>query len=155
MRCGRRAGRSRRSPGMSVRPVRLGSSNAWPLREASGHTYGADRLHRQLRRHGIRDGSKRVEWLMVQQGWRGPFLLRGWSNSGAVVRILSRRGHRVGALPSRTPARKARLDSSLSVTHCLSVWRLIVEPGRRASGVSGDRYSGAISPWRSTSGSPV
>ena len=41
-------------------------------------TYGADRVHRQLQRDGIRVGRKRVERLMVQQGWQGAFLRRGW-----------------------------------------------------------------------------
>ncbi|WSN14769.1 IS3 family transposase [Micromonospora sp. NBC_01699] len=44
----------------------------------SGHTYGADRVHRQLRRDGIRVGRKRVERLMADQGWQGAFLRRGW-----------------------------------------------------------------------------
>ena len=53
-------------------------SNIHQIWEASGHTYGADRVHRQLRRDGIRVGRKRVERLMGRQGWHGAFLRRGW-----------------------------------------------------------------------------
>jgi putative transposase len=53
-------------------------SNIHEIWEASGHTYGADRVHRQLRRDGIRVGRKRVERLMREQGWHGAFLRRGW-----------------------------------------------------------------------------
>ncbi|SIM54257.1 IS3 family transposase [Micromonospora cremea] len=53
-------------------------SNIHEIWEASGHTYGADRVHRQLRRDGIRVGRKRVERLMADQGWQGAFLRRGW-----------------------------------------------------------------------------
>ncbi|AXO37085.1 IS3 family transposase [Micromonospora sp. B006] len=53
-------------------------SNIHEIWETSGRTYGADRVHRQLRRDGIRVGRKRVERLMAQQGWQGAFLRRGW-----------------------------------------------------------------------------
>ena len=53
-------------------------SNIYEIWEASGCTYGADRVHRQLRRDGIRVGRKRVERLMAEQGWHGAFLRRGW-----------------------------------------------------------------------------
>ncbi|MET8355197.1 IS3 family transposase, partial [Micromonospora sp. NPDC005206] len=53
-------------------------SNIHEIWEASGHTYGADRVHRQLHRDGIRVGRKRVERLMAAQGWQGAFLRRGW-----------------------------------------------------------------------------
>ncbi|MEU1646423.1 IS3 family transposase [Micromonospora zamorensis] len=53
-------------------------SNIHEIWEASGRTYGADRVHRQLRRDGIRVGRKRVERLMAAQGWQGAFLRRGW-----------------------------------------------------------------------------
>jgi transposase InsO family protein len=53
-------------------------SNIHEIWEASGRTYGADRIHRQLRRDGIRVGRKRVERLMAAQGWHGAFLRRGW-----------------------------------------------------------------------------
>ncbi|MFE9695207.1 IS3 family transposase [Micromonospora sp. NPDC005806] len=43
-----------------------------------GAPTGADRVHRQLRRDGIRVGRKRVERLMAEQGWQGAFLRRGW-----------------------------------------------------------------------------
>jgi putative transposase len=35
-------------------------SNIHEIREASGHTYGSDRIHQQLRRDGIRVGRKRA-----------------------------------------------------------------------------------------------
>ncbi|GAB1641413.1 IS3 family transposase [Krasilnikovia sp. MM14-A1259] len=53
-------------------------SNIHEIWEASGHTYGADRVHQQLRRDGIRVGRKRVERLMAAQGWQGAYLRRGW-----------------------------------------------------------------------------
>jgi transposase InsO family protein len=53
-------------------------SNIYEIWESSGRTYGADRVHRQLRRDGIRVGRKRVERLMAGQGWQGAFLRRGW-----------------------------------------------------------------------------
>jgi putative transposase len=53
-------------------------SNIHEIWAASGHTYGADRVHQQLRREGIRVGRKRVERLMAAQGWQGAFLRRGW-----------------------------------------------------------------------------
>jgi putative transposase len=53
-------------------------SNIRDIWEASGRTYGADRVHQQLRRDGIRVGRKRVERLMASHGWQGAFLRRGW-----------------------------------------------------------------------------
>ncbi|SCF13544.1 Transposase InsO and inactivated derivatives [Micromonospora coriariae] len=53
-------------------------SNIHEIWETSGRTCGADRVHRQLRRDGIRVGRKRVERLMAAQGWQGAFLRRGW-----------------------------------------------------------------------------
>jgi putative transposase len=53
-------------------------SNIYEIWQASGCTYGADRVHGQLRRDGIRVGRKRVERLMAAQGWHGAFLRRGW-----------------------------------------------------------------------------
>lgn len=53
-------------------------SNIYEIWTASGQTYGADRVHRQLRRDGIHVGRKRVERLMAGQGWQGAFLRRGW-----------------------------------------------------------------------------
>ena len=53
-------------------------SNIYEIWVASGHTYGADRVHRRLRRDGIHVGRKRVERLMAGQGWRGAFLRGGW-----------------------------------------------------------------------------
>jgi len=53
-------------------------SNIHEIRTESGETYGADRVHQQLRRRGIRVGRKRVERLMRGRGWQGAFLRRGW-----------------------------------------------------------------------------
>ena len=53
-------------------------SNIFEIWDNSGRTYGADRVHRQLRREGIFVGRKRVERLMAAQGWQGAFLRRGW-----------------------------------------------------------------------------
>jgi transposase InsO family protein len=64
-----------------VRPrlVDLGPlSNIHEIWQASGRPYGADRVHGQLRRDGIRVGRKRVERLMAAHGWQGAFLRRGW-----------------------------------------------------------------------------
>jgi putative transposase len=44
----------------------------------SGGTYGAPRVHAQLRRDGIRTSRKRVERLMGQAGLQGAFLRRRW-----------------------------------------------------------------------------
>src|SRR2546429_6826713 len=53
-------------------------SNIYEIWEASGRTYGADRVHQQLRRDGIAVGRKRIERLMAGQGWQGAFLRRRW-----------------------------------------------------------------------------
>jgi transposase InsO family protein len=58
----------------------------------SGETYGADRVHQQLRHDGVRVGRKRVARLMATHGWQGAFLRRGWKG-GSTVRD-----------PSNTPA---------------------------------------------------
>src|SRR6266481_4430979 len=51
-------------------------SNIYEIWTTSGQTYGAGRVHRQLRRDGIRIGRKRVERLMTGHGWQGAFLRR-------------------------------------------------------------------------------
>ena len=53
-------------------------SNIYEIWEASGRTYGADRVHQQLRRDGIAVGRKRIERLMAAHGWQGAFLRRRW-----------------------------------------------------------------------------
>src|SRR5689334_4038168 len=67
-------------------------SNIFEIWTGSGCTYGADRVHRQLRREGIRVARKRVERLMAGQGWQGAFLRRGW------------RGGSTKQNPNHTPA---------------------------------------------------
>jgi transposase InsO family protein len=67
-------------------------SNIYEIWDASGRTYGADRVHQQLRRDGIRVGRKRIERLMAGQGWQGAFLRRGW------------RGGSTRQNPNHTPA---------------------------------------------------
>jgi putative transposase len=59
-------------------------SNIFEIGEVSGFTYGADRVHGQLSRDGIRVGRKRVERLMAAQGWQGAFLRRGWRGGSTV-----------------------------------------------------------------------
>jgi putative transposase len=44
----------------------------------SGGTYGAPRVHAQLRRDGVRTSRKRVERLMGQAGLQGAFLRKRW-----------------------------------------------------------------------------
>jgi putative transposase len=44
----------------------------------SGSTYGAPRVHAQLRRDGIRTSRKRVERLMATHGLQGAFLRKRW-----------------------------------------------------------------------------
>jgi putative transposase len=67
-------------------------SNIHEIWATSGHTYGSDRVHRQLRRDGIHVGRKRVERLMATHGWQGAFLRRGW------------RGGSTRQNPNHTPA---------------------------------------------------
>lgn len=56
-------------------------SNIHEIWTTSGCTYGAGRVHRQLRRDGIHVGRKRVERLMAAHGWQGAFLRRGWRHA--------------------------------------------------------------------------
>jgi hypothetical protein len=59
-------------------------SNIHEIWTSSGATYGADRVHRQLRRDGIHVGRKRVERLMAAHGWQGAYLRRGWRRGSTV-----------------------------------------------------------------------
>jgi transposase InsO family protein len=66
------------------RPCRRRRQDAWLLGKIravhgrSGGTYGAPRVHAQLRRDGIRTSRKRVERLMGQAGLQGAFLRKRW-----------------------------------------------------------------------------
>jgi putative transposase len=66
------------------RPCRRRRQDAWLLHKIraahkrSGGTYGAPRVHAQLRRDGIRTSRKRVERLMGQAGLQGAFLRKRW-----------------------------------------------------------------------------
>ena len=66
------------------RPCLRRRQDAWLLHKIravhgrSGGTYGAPRIHAQLRRDGIRTSRKRVERLMGQAGLQGAFLRKRW-----------------------------------------------------------------------------
>jgi putative transposase len=66
------------------RPCQRRRQDAWLLGKIravhtrSGGTYGAPRVHAQLRRDGIRTSRKRVERLMGQAGLQGAFLRKRW-----------------------------------------------------------------------------
>lgn len=51
------------------------------IHDRSGQTYGAPRVHAQLRRDGIRVSRKRVERLMGAHGLQGAFLRKRWRGS--------------------------------------------------------------------------
>src|SRR5215213_10298736 len=61
-------------------PSKHRRQDAWLLgkiravHKRSGGTYGAPRVHAQLRRDGVRTSRKRVERLMGQAGLQGAFL---------------------------------------------------------------------------------
>src|SRR5919197_2620613 len=48
------------------------------VHQRSGGTYGAPRVHAQLRRDGIRTSRKRVERLMATHDLQGAFLRKRW-----------------------------------------------------------------------------
>jgi len=66
------------------RPCLRRRQDAWLLHKIravhgrSGGTYGAPRVHAQLRRDGIRTSRKRVERLMATHGLQGAFLRKRW-----------------------------------------------------------------------------
>jgi len=66
------------------RPCQRRRRDAWLLHkiravhQRSGGTYGAPRIHAQLRRDGIRTSRKRVERLMGQAGLQGAFVRKRW-----------------------------------------------------------------------------
>jgi hypothetical protein len=51
------------------------------IHDRSGQTYGAPRVHAQLRRDGIRTARKRVARLMAAHGLQGAFLRKRWRAS--------------------------------------------------------------------------
>jgi transposase InsO family protein len=65
-------------------PCQRRRQDAWLLgkiravHKRSGGTYGAPRVHAQLRRDGVRTSRKRVERLMGQAGLQGAFLRKRW-----------------------------------------------------------------------------
>jgi putative transposase len=63
-------------------------SNIYEIWEVSGFTYGADRVHGQLSRDGIRVGRKRVERLMAAQAGRE----RSCAAAGAAAQRSRTRG---------------------------------------------------------------
>jgi putative transposase len=66
------------------RPCQRQRQDAWLLGKIravhgrSGGTYGAPRVHAQLRRDGVRTSRKRVERLMATHGLQGAFLRKRW-----------------------------------------------------------------------------
>ena len=66
------------------RPCQRRHQDTWLLgkiravHQGSGGTYGAPRVHAQLRRDGIRTSRKRVERLMAAHGLQGAFLRKRW-----------------------------------------------------------------------------
>jgi putative transposase len=46
--------------------------------QRSGKTYGAPRIHAQLRRDGLRVSRKRVAWLMAAHNLQGAFVCKRW-----------------------------------------------------------------------------
>jgi len=48
------------------------------IHDRSGQTYGAPRVHAQLRRDGIHTSRKRVARLMAAHGLQGAFLRKRW-----------------------------------------------------------------------------
>jgi len=66
------------------RPCQRQRQDAWLLgkiqavHQRSGGTYGAPRVHAQLRRDGVRTSRKRVERLMGQAGLQGAFRRKRW-----------------------------------------------------------------------------
>jgi HTH-like domain len=65
-----RVGGATGTPGCSARSARVHGR--------SGGTYGAPRVHAQLRRDGIQVGRKRVARLMAAHGLQGAFLRKRW-----------------------------------------------------------------------------
>jgi putative transposase len=65
-------------------PCQRRRQDAWLLgkiravHKRSGGTYGAPRVHAQLRRDGVRTSRKRVERLMATHGLQGAFLRKRW-----------------------------------------------------------------------------
>jgi hypothetical protein len=116
-------------------------SNIHQIWEASGRTYGADRVHRQLRRDGIAVGRKRVERLMKQQAGRVRFCVVAGA-AGRRGRIRGTRRRRIWS--TGTSPRPARTGSGSRTP-----------PGYRAArACSGSPPSGTCSPAGSSGGRP-
>ena len=117
-------------------------SNIHEIWEASGCTYGADRVHRQLRRDGIRVGRKRVERLMAAQGWQGAFLRRGWRGGSTRQDPTAHAGTRIWSTGNFTAAGPNRL------------WVADATRIRAARACSGWPRSATRSPTGSSGGRP-
>jgi putative transposase len=68
----------RRQPSARQHDDQLLLARIRAVHERSGGTYGAPRVHAQLRRDGIRVGRKRIERLMRTAGLQGAFLRKRW-----------------------------------------------------------------------------